>query len=107
MGQLHQQRAEVRQRPRRVELGAENGRADRVRFWVQDNGPSLTPEAQAKLFTEFTRLEKVRGLGLSIALRIVAKLGSEVGVESEAGAGSRFWFELPKHVSQEHLIASR
>lgn len=43
-----------------------------VRFWAQDNGP-----------------------GLSIVRRIVGKLKGRVGVESQPGAGSRFWFELP------------
>ncbi len=72
----------------------------KIVFWVQDNGPGLTPEAQARLFAEFTRLEQTRakghGLGLSIVLRIVTKLGGEVGVESEIERGSRFWFTLPR-----------
>jgi len=69
-----------------------------VRFWVRDNGPGLTPEAQARLFTPFTRLDQVRaeghGLGLSIVQRIVKKLGGHVGVESEVGRGSVFTFTL-------------
>jgi signal transduction histidine kinase len=71
-----------------------------VRFWVRDNGPGLTPEEQGRLFRSFERLDQVRakghGLGLSIVRRIVEKLGGEVGVESEPGQGSVFWFALPK-----------
>ncbi|MFN2108866.1 MAG: response regulator [Anaerolineae bacterium] len=70
-----------------------------VRFWVQDNGPGLTPEEQAQLFTQFTRLHQTRaeghGLGLSIVQRIVTRLGGTVGVESTPGQGSRFYFTLP------------
>ena len=70
-----------------------------VRFWVQDNGPGLTPEQQAALFQPFTRVTQTRveghGLGLSIVRRIAEKLQGRAGVESQPGAGSRFWFELP------------
>jgi len=83
--------------PPHVELGADA--AGTVRFWVRDNGPGLSPEEQTRLFTPFTRLEQARakghGLGLSIVRRIVEKLGGQVGVESEVGAGSLFWFTLP------------
>ena len=86
-------------RPPRVELGAMEQADGMVCFWVRDNGPGLTPEEQARLFTPFTRLDQVRskghGLGLSIARRIVEKLGGQVGVESEAGQGSVFTFTLP------------
>jgi signal transduction histidine kinase/DNA-binding response OmpR family regulator len=70
----------------------------KVRFWVRDNGSGLAPEAQAKLFTPFTRLDRGRaeghGLGLSIVQRIVDKLNGEVGVESKVGQGSIFSFTL-------------
>ncbi len=85
-----------------VELGAtpsSRSNDTSVRFWVRDNGQGLTPEEQARLFTLFTRLDSVRakghGLGLSIVRRIVEKLGGEVGVESDLGIGSTFWFTLP------------
>jgi two-component system sensor histidine kinase/response regulator len=65
----------------RIELGASPGTDGMVRFWTRDNGPGLSPEAQACLFTPFTQLRKAHkmghGLGLSIVLRIVEKLGSQ------------------------------
>ena len=90
-------------RPARVEIGAAvSDEAGVVRFWVRDSGPGVSPEDQERLFTPFTRLDQPRagrpaghGLGLSIVRRIVEKLGGQVGVESEIGAGSVFWFTLP------------
>jgi signal transduction histidine kinase len=85
--------------PPRVEVGATVQPDGMIRFWVQDNGPGIPPEAQTRLFTLFARLDQVRanghGLGLSIVRRIVEKLGGQVGVESKAGRGSVFSFTLP------------
>ena len=87
--------------PPRMELGGTTLKEPRgyVRFWVRDNGAGLTPEEQGRLFTPFTRLDQTRakghGLGLSIVRRIMDKLDGQVGVESEPGAGSTFWFTLP------------
>jgi two-component system sensor histidine kinase/response regulator len=84
--------------PKGIQSKIENQKS-KIVYWVRDNGPGLTPEEQARLFTPFTRLDQVRvkghGLGLSIVRRIVEKLGGEVGVESQVGRGSLFWFTLP------------
>jgi signal transduction histidine kinase len=76
----------------------------KIIFWLRDNGPGLTPEEQARLFTPFTRLDQVRakghGLGLSIVRRIAERLGGEVGVESVVGQGSTFFFTLPAALVQ-------
>jgi signal transduction histidine kinase len=93
-----------------LELGATPQDDGRVRFWVRDNGQGLTHEQQSQLFRPFTRLSEVRttghGLGLSIVQRIVDKLGGEVGVESEVGKGSIFYFILPgaePQISEEQV----
>jgi signal transduction histidine kinase len=86
--------------PPRIIVGAteETGKGT-IRFWVRDNGAGLPPGQQAKLFAPFERLGQAHaeghGLGLSIVRRIVEKLGGEVGVESEVGKGSTFFFTLP------------
>jgi signal transduction histidine kinase len=72
----------------------------RVRYEVRDNGIGISAEDQAQLFKSFNRLNDLTriegtGLGLAIVQRIVARLGGEVGVESEPGHGSTFWFTLP------------
>ncbi|RKZ72265.1 MAG: hybrid sensor histidine kinase/response regulator [Gammaproteobacteria bacterium] len=86
-------------KPPRVELGADPEAKGMIRFWVQDNGTGLTPEAKNKLFTPFTRLHgdsaEGHGLGLSIVQQIVEKLNGQIGVETQEGKGSRFYFTLP------------
>lgn len=85
--------------PPHLELGATPQADGMIRFWVRDRGPGLSPEAQASLFTEFTRLDRLRveghGLGLSIVRRIMDKMGGQAGVESTPGQGSLFYFTLP------------
>ena len=88
--------------PPRLELGAAEQNDGQVRFWVRDNGPGLTLQQQAQLFTPFTKLKQARakghGLGLSIVRRIIQKLGGQVGVQSgpTSEQGSTFYFSLPK-----------
>ncbi len=94
----------------RIELGfdlpSSGVPGSQIRFWVWDNGPGLTPEQQASLFTPFERLKNVRvkghGLGLSIVRRIMDKLGGQAGVESSPGKGSIFYFTLPGVPNDTH-----
>jgi signal transduction histidine kinase len=82
-----------------LKLGADPPKDGMIRFWVKDNGQGLSPHDQQKLFKPHTRLHQTRatgeGVGLSIVRRIVEKCGGKVGVESELGKGSTFWFCLP------------
>lgn len=86
--------------PPHFELGATPQADGTIRFWIHDNGEGLSAEAQKVIFTEFTRLSKLRaeghGLGLPIVKRIIEKLEGTVGVESEVGKGCLFYFELPQ-----------
>lgn len=74
---------------------------EHVRYYVGDNGSGLSPEEQARLFHDFTRLDRHRaivghGLGLSIVRRIIPHLNGQVGITSELGKGSIFYFDLPR-----------
>lgn len=84
--------------PPRITLGADQVDDGEVRFWVRDHGVGLSSEEQSQLFLPFSRLHEHEaeghGLGLSIAQRIVQKLGGRAGVESEEGVGSLFYFTL-------------
>jgi signal transduction histidine kinase len=73
---------------------------ERVRIEVIDQGPGIPPEHTKHLFERFFRMPQsssIRGtgLGLYISRRIVEAHGGEIGVESEPGKGTTFFFELP------------
>ncbi len=72
----------------------ENG----LRFFVSDTGKGIPVEKQGEIFKRFVKLDSFTngtGLGLAICQTIVRKLGGEIGVLSEEGKGSTFWFTLP------------
>ncbi len=90
--------------PPHLTLGFTVQENDMIRFWVRDNGSGISAADQARLFNTFTRLDNDQveghGLGLSIAKRIADRLGGTVGVESNLGEGSLFFFCLPAFVEE-------
>lgn len=69
-----------------------------VKFSVQDTGMGIEPEKQEAIFSRFVKLNSFipgTGLGLPICQSIVTQLGGKIGVESEPGRGSCFWFTHP------------
>ncbi|MBF0471630.1 MAG: response regulator [Gammaproteobacteria bacterium] len=84
-----------------------------LHFAVEDSGIGIEPELIAKLFQPFTQAENTTsrrfggtGLGLTICQRLVTMMGGEIGVESVAGSGSRFYFTIPVKRADHQQIAS-
>jgi PAS domain S-box-containing protein len=98
-----------------VRASERSGRHVLLHFRVRDTGIGLTPEQMARLFHSFsqgdastTRKFGGTGLGLAICKRLADLMGGQVGVESEYGKGSTFWFSARLEVAEPgtHSIAA-
>ena len=81
-----------------ITLGYEQVSHQKIKFYVRDTGMGIPEEKQKSVFERFVKYNPFiqgTGLGLSICHMIVEHLKGEIGVNSEEGKGSTFWFTLP------------
>jgi two-component system sensor histidine kinase/response regulator len=95
----------------RAQLESRADDAVTVRFEVADTGIGIADGNQARLFEPFTQADSSTtrryggsGLGLAICRQLVAAMGGTLGVQSEPGRGSTFWFTVPLRTAHDRLV---
>ena len=90
-----------------IEIKAEQLSAQYIQLQIRDHGEGIEEHDRSRIFDRFYRADPSRtrtsggaGLGLAIAKSIVQLHGGSIGVESQTGQGSRFWFTLPIYKEQ-------
>lgn len=81
-----------------IAIGYYPPQGDKLRFFVRDTGCGIPPEYTDKIFGRFVKVDSFKqgsGLGLAICAMIAEKMEGKVGVVSQVGKGSEFWFEIP------------
>jgi len=76
----------------------DDAKGQSIYVYCEDTGSGIPEEEQARIFERFVKLNDFvqgTGLGLSICKAIIEKCGGHIGVESEVGKGSTFWFRIP------------
>ncbi|MEX0818628.1 MAG: ATP-binding protein, partial [Pirellulaceae bacterium] len=97
-----------------VDRIAEREKPVRLRFAVSDTGVGIPVDQFDRLFTAFSQVDSSTtrrfggtGLGLSICKQLVELMGGEIGLESQVGIGTTFWFEIEMATADSTMVPER